>query len=298
MEMSFKTINPSDMPQETVRKPSAFEIFPSGKRVLPLNGTPAISYHELAGFQQGSIFLAEKSLIMVTEGALQLNFGKWQHLVTKDQMALIRDNTLVEIQSTGVPLEFISIVLDYELIREFTKLSRLSSPGDAEPSEIVLGVLNNHLRKYADSLRPYFEDSFPISDSLVRIKILELLFALAGHNQHILDPLLDLRRNFRPDITALVENNLLNPVSINQLALLAGRSLSSFRRDFLSIYNMPPSQWIRERRLKKATEFLQTTNMTITDICYTLGFENLAHFSRLFKAQFGYSPSVYRSQSA
>ena len=41
-------------------------------------------------------------------------------------------------------------------------------------------------------------------------------------------------------------------------------------------------------------ELLQSTNMTVTDICYTSGFESIAHFSRLFKSQFGNSPSEFR----
>ena len=106
--------------------------------------------------------------------------------------------------------------------------------------------------------------------------------------------LMDLRQQFRTDITSTVEDNIMNSLSLNQLAVLSGRSLSSFRRDFLAIYNMPPSQWIRQRRLDKARELLLNTTMTITDVCYTLGFENLAHFSRLFKSCFGHSPTEFK----
>jgi transcriptional regulator GlxA family with amidase domain len=102
---------------------------------------------------------------------------------------------------------------------------------------------------------------------------------------------MDLRPHFHADISATVENNLMNSMSLTQLAVLSGRSLSSFKRDFLAIYNMPPSAWFRQRRLEKARELLLNTTMTVTDVCYTLGFENLAHFSRLFKSNFGYSPS-------
>jgi AraC-like DNA-binding protein len=62
----------------------------------------------------------------------------------------------------------------------------------------------------------------------------------------------------------------------------------------MSIYHMTPSQWIRIKRLEKARALLLSTTMTITDICYTLGFEHIAHFSRLFKAHFGYPPSFYK----
>ncbi|MBK6987910.1 MAG: helix-turn-helix transcriptional regulator [Bacteroidia bacterium] len=80
-------------------------------------------------------------------------------------------------------------------------------------------------------------------------------------------------------------------------ARLAGRSLSSFRRDFISTYNMPPSRWIRIKRLEKSRELLSNTTMTVTDICYTLGFESVAHYSRIFKLHYGYPPSEIRLKS-
>jgi AraC-like DNA-binding protein len=124
--------------------------------------------------------------------------------------------------------------------------------------------------------------------------LLELLFYLFKADYRILEQLLDLKENFRSNITATVEENLMNSLSLHQLALLSGRSLSSFRRDFLAIYNTPPSKWIRQKRLEKSRELLSNTTMTVTDICYTLGFENIAHFSGLFKSQFGYTPSQFR----
>jgi transcriptional regulator GlxA family with amidase domain len=102
----------------------------------------------------------------------------------------------------------------------------------------------------------------------------------------------------RPDITTTVEGNILNNISLQELAHLSGRSLSSFKRDFHAIYNMPPSQWIRERRLEKARELVMRTSMSVTDICYTLGFENIAHFSRLFKTYFGVAPTRYKIRAA
>lgn len=231
-------------------------------------------------------------------GALSIRYGRSEYVVSQNQMAFVRSNTLIEYQTIGVqdnkPVEFIFLTLTYELIKEFSRLAQLTLQESADETEIIIEKLDNSLQKYMDSLSGYFDDCMEVSDSLIKIKLLELLFTIAGSRKRVLYSLLCLRKNFRPNITTVVEQNLLNPLSVNELAVLAARSLSSFRRDFLAIYNMPPSQWIRERRLKKAGEFLLTTNMTITDICYTLGFENITHFSRLFKSQFGLSPSAYR----
>ena len=151
------------------------------------------------------------------------------------------------------------------------------------------------MSRFVESLEAYLLEAELIEEHVTRIKLLELLFNLAQSDQAILQQLMDLRTHYRADITTTVEENLMNAMPLPQLALLAGRSLSSFKRDFTAIYNMPPSTWLRQRRLEKARELLTNTTMNVTDVCYTLGFQNLAHFSRVFKSYFGFSPSKLRT---
>jgi len=106
---------------------------------------------------------------------------------------------------------------------------------------------------------------------------------------------LQARHPVRTDLTEIMETHFASPISIPELAYLSGRSLASFKRDFQAIYNMAPSNWIRNKRLNKAHEAIQSTRLPIADICYTLGFENTSHFSRLFKSHFGYPPSSIRT---
>ncbi|WP_262507198.1 helix-turn-helix domain-containing protein [Sphingobacterium sp. IITKGP-BTPF85] len=72
------------------------------------------------------------------------------------------------------------------------------------------------------------------------------------------------------------------------------QKLSSFKRDFKAIYNMTPASWIREKRLEKAKEMLEATQLPVSEICYSLGFENISHFSRIFKEYHGQAPTVFR----
>ena len=93
--------------------------------------------------------------------------------------------------------------------------------------------------------------------------------------------------SYRTDIHRVVEENYTSPISLEELAYLSGRSLSSFKRDFQSIYNTTPARWIREKRLSKARQMLQTSRMSVAYVAYSLGFENPTHFSRIFKQQYG-----------
>ena len=86
------------------------------------------------------------------------------------------------------------------------------------------------------------------------------------------------------------KTNYTSPISLEELAYLSGRSLSSFKRDFQSIYNTTPAKWIREKRLSKAHQMLQSSQMSVAEVAYSLGFENPTHFSRIFKQQYGISP--------
>jgi AraC family transcriptional regulator, exoenzyme S synthesis regulatory protein ExsA len=273
--------------------------YPSNRTGLMLNSQSGIRWY--TGFEnnEGSMFLKENMLLFVREGTFSFTYGKEEYVVEKDQMAFIRKDVLIKYREccqhgNTAKVEHIRIFLKYELVKEFIKLTKLYMANPAEASPVLVNIAGKRLLKFIDSLEDYFSEPEKVEENLIRIKLLELLFNLAHTDNKILVQLMDMREHFRADITATIEENIMNSVSLNQLAIKSGRSLSSFRRDFLAIYNMPPSQWIRERRMEKAKELLLNTTMTITDVCYTLGFESLAHFSRLFKSFFGHSPSEYK----
>jgi AraC family transcriptional regulator, exoenzyme S synthesis regulatory protein ExsA len=270
------------------------------KKSLVLNGYKAIEAYTCYKPMVRTLFLEENILLFVTDGTIDIRHGKLSYVIGKNQMAFLKKDILIEYQTGNCPLdaaqknEFILVSLKYDLVKEFAKMAELSLIPKNEASCVTVNTAGQQLSNYIDSLQPYFMQPEKIECSLLKIKLFELLFYLAGSDNQILAQVLDLREHYRNNITNTVEENIMNSLSLSQLAVLAGRSLSSFRRDFLAIYNMPPSQWIRKKRLEKAQELLLSTTMTVTDICYTLGFENIAHFSRLFKSQFGHPPSEFR----
>ncbi len=271
----------------------------SNNNPLLLNGHSAIKLITCYQCKESSTYLEDNALIFVIEGALKIRCGKMEYEVNKNKMVFIKKNILLELQAmpdsdATVKAEYIIFSLKYDLVKEFTKLAEICITTREEAMPIAINSIDKQLQRYIESLEPYFHAPKKVEGNLVKIKLLELLFYLSSLHNNILEQLLDLREHFRSNITATVEQNIMNSLSLHQLAVLSGRSLSSFRRDFLAIYNMPPSQWIRQKKLEKSKELLVSTTMTVTDICYTTGFENIAHFSRLFKSQFGCPPSGFR----
>ena len=68
-------------------------------------------------------------------------------------------------------------------------------------------------------------------------------------------------------------------------------SLSTFKRHFITEYNISPGKWLQDKRLLKAKETLELGTLKPTDIYLDFGYNNLSNFSIAFKNKFGYSPS-------
>lgn len=268
------------------------------QNVLLINGRPAITRFTFFSKKQGSFFPEENSLLVVKEGALNLKFGDLDHMVNTHQMIVLAHNTLVEWQTfpeSGTTVCFL-FSFSQHLLRKFATLAEYKITGTRAEPGMVMNNHSNLLQKILDSLDPYLDTYDNVNDCLTKIKLLELLFCLGVTDSSVIPLLMHSSKSVRPHIKAIMEEHIMSAMPLSKLAALSQRSLSSFRRDFLAIYNMPPSKWIRERRLKKAQDLLCTTRMSITDICYTLGFESITHFSRLFKSRFGFPPSSCRTK--
>jgi len=59
-------------------------------------------------------------------------------------------------------------------------------------------------------------------------------------------------------------------------------------------FHEPPGKWLLGKRLDYAAALLQGTQANITDVVLDSGFEDVSHFSRVFKERFRLSPSAYR----
>lgn len=255
---------------------------------------PGIQHLSIGSFCKGSCLAKDHLLLFVEAGQLDIRFGHTLYHVEKQQLVFVRKDTCFHYQSCATPLSMIVFELKYDIIVGFVTMLNLQTRLEDNCLPLLDGNTSELLRGYMSSLQPYFNQYASLSVSLTRMKLVELLICLAANDRPFFEQLLFVKENVRPDITRLVEENLMNAISLNQLARLAGRSVSSLRRDFISTYNMPPSRWIRQKKLERAKELLVNTDMTITSICYTLGFESVAHFSRAFKSHFRYSPSGWR----
>ena len=94
---------------------------------------------------------------------------------------------------------------------------------------------------------------------------------------------------------ALVEDNMDKAdFDISWLAHEAGMSRVQLFRKVKALTDDSPSMFVRAIRLQKAKTLLRTTQLNISEIAYEVGFSDPAFFSRVFREEFGMSPTEYR----
>ncbi|TVY00381.1 helix-turn-helix domain-containing protein [Cohnella terricola] len=270
-------------------------------RMLKIKGLSVMGACGYSDIKTGRMYLQDHVLLVVLEGVYIVRYGEQEYSLRKNEMVFLHKGIVIDYEKYGEEdsrhvLDYMMFFLKDELLHEFMKISNLPVPNPVSPDPTAVHSVNERLLSYIASLKPYFEKPEAIQDELIKLKMLELLFDILDADKGLLNQILQLRQQRLTGIVEVVEKNLLNPVSLQDLAYLSGRSLSTFKREFRKVYNEPAIQWIRNRRLEKARELLTHSGMPITEVCFATGFENVSHFSKAWKKKYGIPPSAMRNR--
>ncbi|HVS98189.1 MAG TPA: AraC family transcriptional regulator [Puia sp.] len=91
-----------------------------------------------------------------------------------------------------------------------------------------------------------------------------------------------------------MEANYNTHITLEDIAGQAAMNSQHFLRMFRQVYQITPHQFLIDRKLKTARQMLESTGMTINEICQEIGLESVFSFSILFKRRFGMAPSQAR----
>ncbi|WP_366941193.1 helix-turn-helix transcriptional regulator [uncultured Kiloniella sp.] len=175
-------------------------------------------------------------------------------------------------------------------------LSR-TAPNKINQERKLLNVKSNTLLDHYFQSLKILKTQPLTSKGLLRSKLLEFLHLLT-----LTTPEVDVSsliaqqgpRSEKRNVRRLLQKPSHLKLNIGDLARLSGRSLSSFNRDFRATYNMPPKQWLKKQRLTYAEKLLRKEDLTITEIAFDIGYENVSHFIKSFKESYGMTPKEYR----
>lgn len=285
-----------------IKAPQGLERAPDKQGSLKQNGLSVIQFCLHTQGTTGSYFLKDHMLLFVISGIYTVRFMDQEYTVRSNEMVFLHKSIRIDYIKSGEQgsefiLDYMMFFLNENMLAEFIQFSGFK-PTDTVNEIMPVSIIpvNELTRSYIASLKPYFENPDEVKDGLIRLKFMELLFHLAQANDHFLHQLLLPNHDKNSNFGKIMEENITNPISISDLAYLSGKSLSTFKRDFQDLYHTSPLKWIRNQRLDKAKKLLAETSLSVTDVCFSTGFENVAHFSKVFKLQVGLPPSEFRQQ--
>ena len=84
------------------------------------------------------------------------------------------------------------------------------------------------------------------------------------------------------------------PLDVEALAAGIHMSAGHFSRSFKQAYGESPYSYLMTRRVERAMTLLRRGDMSVTDVCFAVGYGSLGTFSTRFTELVGMSPSEYR----
>lgn len=266
-------------------------------QLISYNNTRILLSHERKQKVVLDIYPLRHLLTYVREGMLKVKSGKETHCFRAGEFVLFKKFTQANITKTWCSnsSKFSSFVFTFheELVREaLMQLDLPPATPDKKPPKRILAIGQNPvLSNFIQSLQLFFGQGIEMDAPMARLKTLEAILGIARSDHNIALQLQDFSVKSKAPLHEYMKFHFLENKPLSEFSRESGRSLSAFKRDFQELYGTPPRRWLRQKRLDHAFHLLKTTGKKPSEIYLECGFEDLAHFSKSFKQQFGLNPS-------
>ncbi len=275
--------------------PQVFYKHPNIEKIL----VDGLSCVVLKSVQQADLqnerYLAAHAITLVLNGALQVETPQGDvTIVNKNQLILLPKGLYIisDIIPKNQSFEAIVFFFDEEITDEFLMSFETTKP-EIDAKTIIIDY-DQYLRLFVDTLITLYRGKH--QNQFTKPKLLEFLHLISISNQGktFINKLQSLKHKERKNIKAFMSQNYDKPLDIEDYAYLTGRSISTFRRDFKSKFNISPKKWLIEKRLEKATQLLKEKSDSVTSIALQVGYENTSHFIKAFQQKFDISPKQFQ----
>lgn len=239
-------------------------------------------------------FIAEHFFLYLAKGTVHGYDGDKDYTLKSGEYCLVRKNALARYnkQKEDDQFEKVVIIFDQLFLKKIKDKHQTPISG-SKPTEAFISIEQNEMiPNFIRSLVPYYNQTGIIDDTFSDIKREELLTILLKMKPELANVFFDFSIPEKIDLEKFMLQNFRFNVSVERFAYLTGRSLSSFKRDFVKIFNTTPSHWLIKKRLEEAYFLIEKKDKKPSDIYLDLGFEDLSHFSFAFKKLFGYAPKT------
>ncbi|MFT4203888.1 MAG: AraC family transcriptional regulator [Chitinophagaceae bacterium] len=160
-------------------------------------------------------------------------------------------------------------------------------------SKEILGTLTRlaSLAQEQDVLSRTFLSELTLKELIIRLMQSQAQYKVAQYFMGKNNP-----ANKFSEVANYIKENITEKIDINRLSAIACMSKANFFKAFKKEFGITPIELIIKERINLAKKHLMNPGISITDVCYASGFNNLSHFFRLFKKHEGVTPKLFQQQ--
>lgn len=251
-------------------------------------------------FRYGAIFQNEACFLYIKNGESILNSPTENLNICVSESVLLKCGSyfadLIQ-KSKYENCEIFAIHLHKDILQDLYK-DEVPSFIKPKGKKYFAQKIKRHdiIMHFIESLNFYFQNPLLVNDDILKLKIKELILLLlqTNNSENILSLFSHLFTPRQANFKEIIQFHLFSNITIPELALLSGRSLSAFKRDFENYFKDTPANYIKEQKLFKASDLLCSTDFSINEIGYKVGFNDISHFTKVFKLKYNSTPSQYR----
>lgn len=133
-----------------------------------------------------------------------------------------------------------------------------------------------------------------------KLKAMELLFylfeSLRKREKSVHQKLNDREIKSIYKVRDKIVSSLSKPSTITDLTKIAGMNELKMRKIFTQVFGMGIYDYYQHLRMKEAARLLRDEKLSVSEVGYQMGFENLSHFSRVFEKHIGKKPKKYSKE--
>jgi len=285
---AMSTMNTYNLPQDLQKY----------NTVNDTNDLSIFNYEVPATVIKNKINLNKHVLSFLVEGEKDVRFADTAvRIDTSKSLLIASGNFLMTEYIGGTCFKCLLFFFSEKNIVDF--LSKHSGHISARKPESLTGIRSYFqiekdpfIIHFINSLAQSFELRGAVTQKILALKFEEILLYLTDkYGVSFLSYLQSLLVSKRElSFKTIVEENVYSNLSIEEVAFLCNMSLSTFKRQFMNIYQAPPGKWFQKKRLDKAKEMLRLNNLKPSEIYMDFGYNDLSSFSIAFKKEFGKSP--------
>lgn len=243
-------------------------------------------------------FIPDNVFVYIAKGTIHFYDGNKNYTFKAGEYCFARKNRLAKYSIENGIDEFEPIIICFDelFLKKFQEKHKIEVTSSSSTDTFIKIKDNELIPNFIYSLKPYYDKIEKINDVFEDVKNEELLLILLQSQPELANILFNYNLPAKVNLEEFMNHNFKFNVSIQRLAFLTGRSLSSFKRDFKTTFNDTPNRWLVKKRLQEAYFLIEKKNVKPSEIYLDLGFEDLSHFSFAFKKLFGLTPTELTKQ--